>query len=67
VTLKERLFYRTGFNGKGFIRELPPAEWPKVPLPKPESVPTPDAPENGTLPTVPKQDAKPRQQFLFDM
>jgi type I restriction-modification system DNA methylase subunit len=34
---EQRMVYRTGFNGKGFIANVPPAERPSITIPPPES------------------------------
>lgn len=64
---ERKLVYRTGFNGKGVIREVKPeAAEPTVPQDEPHQVNADAPPMDSARETKPETAKKPRQQMLFE-
>jgi hypothetical protein len=63
LTGQPRLAYRTGFNGRGFIREVPLTE---TQAPEPAALPPPDQTPLPTEPAPPPSPEAVQQRLLFD-
>jgi len=63
---EQKMVYRTGFNGRGFVRELPLAETPPI-VPQVIKEPVPEAPPSGSdsLDTPPENPPRKATQLRF--